>query len=117
MEVDGGEERRGKEWSREERREKEWKKRRDGAGEENNVQRNMVRKTARGRWSGPRESKRRIMAEKGAEEKRGELCICTHVCMRRIYIHNCVSIVGVASVAADVAAVPRYRRGCSDALH
>jgi len=28
-----------------------------------------------------------------------------------------VSIVGVASVAADVAAVPRYQRGCLDALH
>lgn len=112
------EERKGVEWRGEERREKEWEKRRDGAGEENNVQRNMVRKTARGGWSGPRESERRIMAEKGAEEKRGELCICTHmyVCSR-ICIHDCVSIVGVASVAADVAAVPRYRRGCSDALH
>lgn len=75
MEVGGGEERRGE----------EWKKRRDSAEEENNVQRNMVRKTARGGWSGPKERERRIMAEKEAEEKRGELCICTHVCVVYTY--------------------------------
>lgn len=38
--IGGGEERTG-----EERIEEEWEKRRDGAGEENNVQRNMVRET------------------------------------------------------------------------
>lgn len=38
--------------------------------------------------------------------------------MRRMCVHgSVVSTVGVASVAADVAAVPRYRRGCLDALH
>lgn len=82
----------------------------------------MVReKTARGGWSGPRERERKITTEKEAEGKRGELCICTythtHICIRRIGVHGRVSIVGVASVAADVAAVPRYRRGCLDALH
>lgn len=34
--------------------------------------------------------------------------VCTHVVYA--YARDCVSIVGVASVAADVAAVPRYRR-------
>lgn len=65
-------------------------------------------------------TKRKREKDNGRERggrKGGELCICTHVCMCRIRIHECVSIVGVASVAADVAAVPRYRCGCLDALH
>lgn len=64
-----------------------------------------------------RTKRERRIIEREAEGKRWELCIRTHVCMRRKYIDECVSIVGVASVAADVAAVPRYRRGCLAALH
>jgi len=87
VEVGGREERRGEERRGEERRgmgEKE----RDGAVEENNVQRNMVReKTARGGWSGSKERARRIMVEKEAEGKRGELCICTYMYVCVVYMY------------------------------
>jgi len=55
--------------------------------------------------------------ERDRRKERG--IVHPHICIYASYMrtYDCVSIVGVASVAADVAAVPRYQRGCLDALH
>lgn len=97
--------------------------------EESNVQRNMVRETARRMARAKRSEEDKEARERGRrrERERGRARVRTCVSVRagicgarwytlcvHMRMHVCarVGIVGVASVAADVAAVPRYRRGC-----
>lgn len=93
MEVGGREER------REEERRGMGEKERDGAGEENNVQRNMVREDRSRRMvrmAQDRKKEKDNGRERGGRKERGivHLHIYMYVCVVYIYICVCVYVYG-----------------------